>query len=151
MDETQYRQTYQQVNRQRCVFEKSIQTGQSNCSQSHRFCLADREGVACNLELGHRRCVTLQDLLRRNANFALGIPKIDAALPHNKELRIQNGGLLGIRQLLEQDKEASTPITDIHQLITSTIEHFQSLDGIPYAEVVRFIVSYKVKKRRRSS
>ena len=151
MDETQYRQTYQQVNRQRCVFEKAIQTRQCACSQSHRFCLADREGVSCNLELAHRRCTTLLDLLRRNANFALGIPKIDAALPHNKELRIQNGGLLGIRQLLEQDAEATTPIADIHSLITSAIERFQSLELIPYAEVVKFIVSYEVKKRRRSS
>jgi len=151
MDETQYRQTYRQVNHQRCIFEKAILTRQSACHQSHRFCLADREGIACNFELAHQRCSTLLELLRRNANFALGIAKIDSTLPHNKELRIQNGGLLGIKQLLEQDSVTTPPIEDIHHLITTTIESFSSLEAIPYEEVVKCIVSYEVKKRRRSS
>ena len=151
MDESQYRQTYQQINHQRCVFEKSLQTRVSACSQSHRFCLADREGVACNLELAHKRCHTLLDFLRRNANFALGIPKIDTALPHNKEIRIQNGGLLGIQQALSQGTATTQHIADIYQLITASIEKFHSLESLPFDEVVKFIVSYEVKKRRRSS
>lgn len=151
MDEGHYRQTYQQINHQRCVFEKSLQTRLSACRQSHRFCLADREGVACNQELANQRCHRLLELLRRNANFALGIPKIDTALPHNKEIRIQNGGLLGIQQVLTQDKATEQHIADIHQLITASIEKFHSLEALPFDEVVKFIVSYEVKKRRRST
>ena len=150
MDENHYRQTYQQINRQRCVFEKSLQTRLSACSQSHRFCLVYREGVACNLDLGHKRCTALLDLLRVNANFALGIPKIDTALPHNKEIRIQNGGLLGIQQLLAKDNTPKQQIPDIHSLISQAIEKFQSLEALPFDEVVKTIVSYEVKKRRRS-
>lgn len=151
MDETHYRKTYQQINHQRCVFEKAILTRQTACSQSHRFCLADREGVACNLEVAHKRCSALLKLLRLNANFALGIPKVDTALPHNKEIRIQHGGLLGIQQLCTKDKLPGQQINDIYSLTTSAIETFQSLEAIPFDEVVKFIVSLEIKKRRRSS
>ena len=150
MDENNYRQTYQQINHQRCVFEKSLQTRLTACSQSHRFCLADREGVACNLELAHKRCHALLDLLRRNANFALGITKIDTALPHNKEIRIQNGGLLGIQQALQNGTQGNCKIADIYQLINSSIEKFHDLESLPFDEIVKFIVSYQVKKRSRS-
>lgn len=151
MDETQYRQTYQQVNRQRCVFEKALQTRQCDCSQSHRFCLADREGVACHLDLAHRRCHSLLDLLRQNANFALGIPRIDTALPHNKELRIQFGGLLGMQQLLSANPKTDSTIQDVHQLVTNMIERYESLEKLPYAEIVKSIVGLELKRRRRSS
>ena len=151
MDETHYRQTYKQFNNQRCIFEKTILSRQSVCSQSHRFCLADREGVACNLELAHKRCQSLLELLRENANFALGLPKVDTALPHNKEIRIQQGGLLGIQQSLTQGGLPVQQVDDVYSLITTAIETFQSLENIPYDEVVKCIVSYEVKKRRRSS
>jgi hypothetical protein len=149
MDETQYRQTYQQVNRQRCVFEKALQTRQAACSQSHRFCLADREGVSCTLDLAHKRCHTLVGLLRRNANFALGLPKIDSPLPHNKEIKIQVGGLLGIQQALS-DESTPSQIEDVHALLTRAIELHGSLENIPFEQVVKFIVSYEIKRRRRS-
>ena len=151
MDESHYRQTYQQINRQRCVFEKTILTRQSACSQSHRFCLADREGVACNHDLAHKRCSALLASLRRNANFALGIPKVDTALPHNKEIRIQHGGLLGIQQTLAKDCSQTLEVDDIYSLMTSSIETYESLESLPFDEIVKYIVRYEIKKRRRSS
>ena len=149
MDETQYRQTYRQVNRQRCVFEKALQTRQAACSQSHRFCLADREGVSCQLDLAHKRCTSLQELLRSNANFALGLPRIDSPLPHNKEIKVQLGGLLGIQHCL-CEQGAESQIDDVHTLLTQSIERYGSLTEIPFEQVVKFIVSFEVKRRRRS-
>ncbi|MFO7604050.1 MAG: hypothetical protein R6X06_09580 [Gammaproteobacteria bacterium] len=154
MDEDHYRQTYAQINDLRCVFEKSLQSRLSSCSQSHRFCLADREGIACQLALGNKRCTTLLGLIRHNANFALGRARIESALPHNQEIRVQNGGLLGIQRLLTNATTASPPaepsISDIHELITQAIETFGSLESLPFDEIVKRIVSYEIKKRRRS-
>lgn len=149
MDENHYRHTYQQINGQRCVFEKSILTRLSSCSQSHRFCLADREGIACSNTHAHQRCTALLERLRRNANFSLGMSKVETALPHNKEIRIQNGGLLGIQKVVSNNACSEQTIADINDLITQTIETFHSIDALPYDEVVKSIVSYEVKKRRR--
>ncbi len=46
MDEKHYKETYSNINPNRCVFEKSINSRICNCNKSQRFNLADREGVA---------------------------------------------------------------------------------------------------------
>jgi len=149
MEENQYRDTYHGINPRRCVFEKSINSRRCHCSLSHRFCLADREGVSCNVDIAQKRCQTLLQTLRNSAIFAMRLTRIDGALPHGKEIKVQTGGLLGLQVLLDAEHDAQTGIQDINQLINQAIERYQSMDAFPYDEIVKQIVRFEGRPGRK--
>lgn len=149
MEENQYRDIYHSINPRRCVFEKTIQSRRCHCSQAHRFCLADREGVSCNTEAAQQRCRLLLDTLRGKAIFAMHLTRIEGALPHAKEVKIQNGGLLGLQLQIDPAHQPQHPITDIHRLLDQAVAQYQSLDNFPYDEIVKQIVHFAGRARRR--
>ena len=77
------------------------------------------------------------------------------------------GGVFGIQQLLNdknltrteilQDDDAkfgeqakqNAPIGNIHQTIQDAIGVFGSLDKIPYNEIVKSIINFKIPERKR--
>ena len=148
MEEGEYREIYHQVNEQRCVFEKSILSRQTMCRHAHRFCLADREGVACHDQPDHEQCQQLLTELRNKALFALKLTRIDGPLPHAKELKVQTGGLLGLAALLNQQSETDK-IDDIIDVIQRATEKYGCIAQFPFDEITRRIVLYQSRQRRR--
>ncbi len=146
MDEQQYKATYNSINPQRCVFEKAINSRVCNCSKAQRFNLADREGVACTSIQGLERCSQLISSLRNNARFALRRLSVDKALAHTEEIKVQNGGLLGLQSKIE--KHAHPTVTDIYALITSARKKFNNLQDFPYSKLMQVIATYKIRNRR---
>ena len=147
MDEKEYRSTYQTVNPIRCVFEKAINSRACNCSESTRFNLADREGVSCNSNTAQKRCELLLNALRQNSRFALQLTMTDDKLPHNAEIKIQNGGIMGIAKLVES---TTANENDIYTLIDSAIKQFDSIDSFPYQQIIREISAYQSRRRRKN-
>lgn len=150
MDETEYRQTYRAVNKQRCLFEKAINARRCTCGLSQRFNLADREGVSCSSETGSIRCKQLLELLRKNANFALQMTNVPGPLPHAKEVKVQIGGLLGLQRLLQPKMCDEELVHDINGLAETALQQYSSLNNLPYSEIVKSIVTFEGRPRRRS-
>ena len=150
MEEGEYRSTYHDFNQRRCLFEKSILSRKSMCEHAHRFCLADREGVACQQVQAHALCTTLLTQLRNNARFALKQTNLDEPLPHAKEIKVQTGGLLGLRSILNDSTEQVEKIENIAALVGQAIDCYGDLDSLPYNEIARMIVQFQGRKRGRS-
>lgn len=150
MDETEYRQTYRVVNERRCVFEKAINARRCTCRLSQRFNLADREGVSCNNETAASRCKQLLNLLRKNANFALQMTSVPGPLPHAKEVKVQIGGMLGLQKLLHPQIRDEELAHNIHGLAEAAVQQYSSLDNLPYSEIIKSIVTFEGRRRRRS-
>ncbi|HSH28533.1 MAG TPA: hypothetical protein VK971_01400 [Thiohalobacter sp.] len=148
MEEDEYRATYDAVNQQRCVFEKAINNRRVGCSQMHRFYLADREGVGCQSEAANRRCIALLERMRRDARFALQLTHIDGPLPHNKEIRVQVGGLLGIQALVQPEKTGSGRVENAFDVLNRAEQRFGSIDAIPFNEVMKDIKQFQGRSRR---
>lgn len=146
MDEQQYKSTYNRINPQRCVFEKAVNSRVCNCSKAQRFNLADREGVACASANGLQRCSQLILLLRKNARFALQRLDIGQTLAHTQEIKIQNGGLLGLQSQVESS--AAETVADIDTLIAMAEDRFAGLEKFPYSQLMRVVASYQVRNRR---
>lgn len=149
MEENQYRDTYHSINPRRCLFEKTINSRRSQCSLAHRFCLADREGVSCTVDLAQQRCQTLLKTLRNSASFAMRLTRIEEALPHGKEIKVQTGGLQGLQILLDPEYEEQSTIEDINQLINQAIAKYQSIDAFPYDEIVKQIMRFEGRPRHK--
>lgn len=145
MDEQQYKSTYNRINPQRCVFEKAINSRICNCSKAQRFNLADREGVACTSVKGLQCCSQLISMLRKNARFALRCLDVDQALGHAQEIKVQNGGLLGLRSQVEC--RPVEVVEDIDTLVTMAKNRFGGLENLPYSQLMRRITSYQIRRR----
>ena len=149
VEEDEYRSTYQNINQRRCVFEKAILTRRCSCLCSARFYLADREGIACESATAHERCRCLITLLRENARFALKITVLDGELPHAKEIKVQNGGLLGLQRVLHPAL-GSDKVNDVAGLTALGEKTYGALEQIPYQEIVKSITEFVGRRRRRS-
>ncbi|MEN8130597.1 MAG: hypothetical protein ABFS45_10480 [Pseudomonadota bacterium] len=148
MDENEYRATYHQVNTRRCVFEKALNSRVCACEQSQRFNIADREGVACRSPSGQILCNELIQLFRHNARFALHMNRITGPLPHSREIKVQNGGLLGLQKLLFGSKKPQGGVENIHGLVRDALDRFGRLADVPFNEIVQSVVSYNGRRRR---
>jgi hypothetical protein len=149
MDEDEYRKLYHELNPNRCVFEKSINNRRCDCELKRRFLIATREGIACRSEKALANCTILLDTLRNKSRFALKIVTIDGPVPHNKELRVQAGGLLGLQKITQTKKtEESEIVQNIYQTVEATLRQYKNIDDIPYSTLVKDITAYKVRKKR---
>lgn len=145
MDEKHYKETYSNINPNRCVFEKSINSRICNCDKSQRFNLADREGVACNSNAGLARCNKLIALLHSNARFTLQRLDVEQ-LGHAQEIKIQNGGLLGLQSQLH--KEAENRVADINAMIINAVKEYTSIENFPYSNIMQVINAYSIRPKR---
>jgi len=148
MDQDAFRQTYREVNERYCAFEKSVLTNRCDCSMAERFCIAEREGVHCRSEQGQQRCLNALALLREHAQFALRTREDKAILPHGKAMRIQVGGMRGIRALIEPDAEDPKAIPDVDALLARVEAAYGDLQSLPYSEIMPHIAAYEGRPRR---
>jgi len=153
MDQDAFRKTYHEVNERFCAFEKAILTQQCQCSEAHKFCIAEREGVHCNSAAGQQQCLQLLEVLRSQARFALRATSEDRKnlLPHGKAIRIQVGGLRGLHVALNPGQPAPPCIESVINLVNRAIKHFGSLDKLPFSMVMQQISAYhpRIRSRRR--
>ncbi len=169
MDEDQYRSAYREMNPTRCYFEKLLLLRYGHCEQAEKLFLAEREAFSCKNAVAQQQCLRLLDNLRSNSRFALQITQADGPLPHAKEIKVQVGGLFGLQQLLANKNLTNTdilndddakfgeqgqqqaPIENIYATINETVAQYEGLDGIPYNEVVKSIINFKLPERKRRS
>ncbi len=167
MDEDQYRSVYKEMNPTRCYFEKLLLLRYGNCEQANKLFLAEREAYACQSDNAQQQCYKLLEHLRSNARFALQVTQIDGQLPHAKEIKVQVGGLFGLQQLLSQQNVTQTdilndddakfgeqsqtqaPIENVYATINKALIEYQSLELIPYNEIVKSIMKFKLPERKR--
>lgn len=146
MDEKEYRSAYQEINPTRCVYEKAINSRVCNCSRSKRFNLADREGVSCTLPSAQKDCVDLMQILREKARFILQQTNVQAQLPHNAEIKIQNGGIKGLVKMLNK-QECNEQ--DIYEVMQDSIKEYHTLDQFPYSDIMQEIAAYRGRQRKK--
>ena len=155
MDEDQYRAAYNEFNPNRCIFEKAITNRRCDCTLKHRFVLATREGVACQSEQALIRCTSVLDAIRNNARFSLKVITIDGPMPHNKELQVQAGGMLALQTLLSDTgpktelKTELQTVTNIHKTMQTALSQYTSIEQLPYGEIVKGIVKYVSRPKRK--
>jgi hypothetical protein len=149
LDQDQFRKTYHQVNERFCAYEKSILTNRCDCSQAERFCIAEREGVHCRSDAGQGRCLALLEFLRHQARFALKAAEGRSAMPHGKAMKVQVGGLRGLRAVLEPGAAIPERIDDVDGTIRDALGRFGSLDALPLQPIIQQIAAYRGRVRRR--
>jgi hypothetical protein len=148
MEEKEYKETYRNLNKRRCIFEKTINSRRCTCEKALRFHLADREGIACRSASGNALCIELLNTMRHKARFALHLTRADAPLPHAREIKVQTGGLLGLQAVLYPEKAGLQHIDNVLGLIDLALQRYGRLAELPYEGIVQFIVKFEGRRRR---
>ena len=149
MDEDQFRSTYNAVNPNRCIFEKSITNRRCDCQLKRRFVLATREGIACQSEDAMKRCTRVLDAMRNNARFSLKVITVNGPMPHNKELQVQAGGMLELQKLLATEPQQVTEtVSNIHLTMEAAMQEYGTIEQFPFGEIVKGIVKYQSRPKR---
>lgn len=146
MEEDEYKSTYQEITKIRCVFEKALTNNHYKCQFSKHFWLADREGYACNSGEQASKCSYFLEKLRDSSRFVLKVHNVGSQLPHNADIRIQVGGLRGMCLALDRD-EKEHQVDDIQSVLEKAVDQYGDLDALPYREIVQSIASFKGRKK----
>ena len=149
MEESEYKATYREIAKNHCAFEKALTNNQCKCRFSQHFWLADREGYACKSQEISTNCREILGKIRESSRFVLKTHDVDVPLPHNMEIRVQVGGLRGLRAVLGSD-ETDLLITDIRGLIEQAEQQYENMDALPYSEIVQSIASFQTRKHGKS-
>lgn len=142
MDEAQFRATYNELNPQRCVFEKAINSRRCDCHYKRTFLLANREGVKCEAPQGAARCAEVLENMRQTSRFALKLLTVDGPLLHRRELQVQAGGITQLNVLAGNDVSA---VPDIDTTISHALTLWDDIAGIPYHQLVSGIAGYQLR------
>jgi len=151
MEEDKYKKAYNEIASVRCFFEKALTNNHAKCHFSRHFCLADREGYCCNDAQASSFCGRFLEILREKSVFVFKIRNIDGPLPHNMEIRVQAGGLMGLLKLLDSQLESQHKgpyVEDINGVISKSIEKFGSLDNLPFSGIIQSVEQFQGRRRR---
>jgi hypothetical protein len=143
MDETAYKSARGEINPLPCVFEKALLSRCVVCDLSVRHLLAERETVACTDPLARAACGELSGLLREKSSFALKLTEAARILPHAMIMKIQCGGLGGLRDVLDP----AAPAPDVHRLVRRAQAEYGALDALPFSRIIQGVSHWQGRRR----
>jgi hypothetical protein len=147
MEEQEFRETYKTVNNLPCPFEKAILSRRFGCEKCQKLNIAEREAAACMSPAAQGACLSLLDVLRQNALFALRLTSIAGSLPHGKEMKVQCGGMLGLRNALFPELASELRVDNIYPLVMAAGARQGGFEALPFQEIVKSIASFEARPR----
>jgi hypothetical protein len=126
-----------------CVFAKALLARAAVCELAERHAVAERDRLECTSPVARTNCGTLAALLHERARFALRLPSPGHPLVHAHALRLQCGGLAGIRQALAISE------ADVHRMVGAAHERHGSLTALPWDAIVAAIQAWQPRRRYR--
>ncbi len=127
----------------RCIFEHALLARHALCDLAVRHQIAERESISCAQPAAHGACSQMSGLLREKSAFALGLTATQRILPHAMVMKIQCGGLDGLKALLDPD--ATAP--DAARLVRLAAERYGDAAELPFSEIVQGMAAWKARRR----
>lgn len=143
VDETAFRHVKDEINRLPCAFEKALLARHAVCELAAQHHVAERETVECVHPVARAVCVQMIGLLREKSAFALRLPDTHRALSHTMLMKVQCGGLDGLKTLL--DPRALAP--NVRRLMRLAQERYGDLAALPFSEIVQGVAASRPRRR----
>ncbi|MBK8120311.1 MAG: hypothetical protein IPK39_14880 [Sulfuritalea sp.] len=144
VDEAAFRHAKGEINHLPCVFERALLVRHAACELAVRQQIAERETVACAQPVARAVCARMSALLREKSAFAMGLTGTQRILPHAMVMKIQCGGLDGLKALLDADAVAP----DVRRLVRLAQERYADLADLPFSEIVQGVAAWQGRRRR---
>jgi hypothetical protein len=132
----------------KCAFNNTLVTGQFGCEKAEQVTRRGGPDIVCASDEAHQQCEKLFQRMKHTALPAFGVEDDLLSMPHSVLVKIQFGGLLGLRRLQGDNTDESAAIRNIHGLVGQAMGKHGGLDAIPCQAFVEDMTSYKLKRRR---
>jgi hypothetical protein len=143
-NENAYHCTRKTLNPTPCAFEKAVLARCVSCILADKHLLAERETINCHDAKAQEICSRLRVALRANSTFALKITSdMNASLPHNKEMKVQCGGLKGLQKAVAGNEA----VTNVRTLVADALNRYGDIESLPYAIIVQGISNFNSRQR----
>jgi len=142
-DESAYRHAKGEINRLPCVFERALLARHAVCELAVHHAVSSREAVACAQPVARAICAQMAALLREKSAFSLKRAVTTGALPPATLLKIQCGGLNGLKAVVDADAVAP----NVHRLMRLAQDRFGDLADLPFSEIVKGVAAWKTPRR----
>jgi len=135
----------------KCSFAITLIKNDFSCEKAQMVTRRAGPDTACASELGSQRCQQLYDELK-----VVGLPAFDAEddllkTPASVFSKIQFGGLLGLAKIIAKatsNESNIVRVNNIYQLLEQAVSRYESLNNIPYPELVDTMTAFKIKRKR---
>jgi hypothetical protein len=148
VDEDAFRSRWAAIDTLPCPFAKALLGGHAGCTRHRRIHLADRVGINCDDPGACDRCGRFLDALQGMAREVLQSRHPGEALPHAQALKLQAGGLRGLRAALGLGTAAAEPVADVDELLARATRYLPP-EALPSAALVAAVAAFQVRPRRR--
>ncbi|WP_456373757.1 hypothetical protein [Thiolapillus sp.] len=148
IDEDFYRQAYQEVNPDHCLFEKGMLTNQCRCSRNRKLLIAEREAASCTDRKAQEICRDFLEILRKQSRFALKLRDSGQKLGHVKEVKVQIGGLRGLYHALHPGEEIPAPVPEVAGMLEQALQTWGALEQLPFSSIIPEISHWEPRRRR---
>jgi hypothetical protein len=135
----------------KCAFGVTQVGGQFACRWAETVVRRGGPEVACTSEDAHVRCEALFQHMKAAALPAFGVEDDLLSMPHSVQVKIQFGGLLGLRRLLGVADGAAPDVADVDALVRQGTQRYGGVEQIPCGELVGDMTGYKLKRRGAAS
>ena len=68
-------------------------------------------------------------------------------MAHGKAIRIQVGGMRGLRGLLDEEVEETSPVDDVDRILAGVEARYGALDTLPFDRIMPAIAAYRGRQR----
>lgn len=131
----------------KCPFGAPLTKGLVRCRYAEEVVRRGGSEYDCRSEDHHGLCTGLFDRLKAQALPAFGVEDDLTTMPHSVLVKVQSGGLLGLRRLM--GGAADQPIEDVAALVDAALARFGRLEDIPVAEIEGDMTGFKLERRSR--
>jgi hypothetical protein len=131
----------------KCPFAAPITTGRAACSAAVEVVRRGGSEYDCDRADAHARCLSLFAGLKATGLAAFGVEDDLTQMPHSVLVKIQTGGLSGLRRLLDADADADAPIADVALLAERVVAAHGGVAQVPFDAVADDLLACRLERR----
>ncbi len=128
----------------KCAFNHPLMVGEFRCNKARSVVRRGGPDVDCESEAAQRRCTRLFARLKAASLPAMDLPDDPLSMPHSIHVKIQSGGLSGIKRMLKDTQD-----DDVASMVRAAVRRFHGIDAIPLDELILDITNYRLRRRRK--
>lgn len=131
----------------KCPFQSLIITKEFACRLGQEVTARNTPEIHCSSGSALAICLRVNERFKDVGLPAFGMEDDLTSTPHNVYLKIQQGGLRGLRPRGAGPPEDGHPAVDIHDLIDAVTAGGRDTENLPYQELVPAMREQKSRRR----
>lgn len=131
----------------KCPFAAPITTGRAACTKASEVVRRGGSEYDCTDVAAHSRCEAFFGELKQTGLAAFDVPDDLTQMPHSVLVKIQTGGLTGLRRLLEPDIDPASPVHDVATLVDAAVAAYGSIGQVPVGGLADDMLNTRLERR----